>query len=62
MSDDCLFCKIAAGEIPATIVHESDDVLAFEDINPQAPTHVVIVPREHIPTDSPRMWPGSRVA
>ena len=50
MSDDCLFCKIVAGEIPATIVHESDDVLAFEDINPQAPTHVVIVPREHIPT------------
>ena len=50
MSDDCLFCKIAAGEIPATIVHQDDDVVAFEDINPQAPTHVVIIPRKHIPT------------
>ncbi len=50
MSDDCLFCKIAAGEVPATIVHESDDLLAFEDINPQAPTHVVIIPRKHVPT------------
>ena len=50
MSDDCLFCKIAAGEIPAKIVHEDEDVVAFEDINPQAPHHVVIVPRRHIAT------------
>jgi histidine triad (HIT) family protein len=50
MAEDCLFCKIIAGEVPSTIVHQDDDVVAFEDINPQAPTHVVIVPRQHIPT------------
>jgi len=47
---DCLFCKIVAGEIPADIVFENDDVIAFRDVNPQAPTHVLIVPRRHIPT------------
>lgn len=47
---DCLFCKIAGGEIPADIVYESDDVVAFRDINPQAPTHVLIIPRRHIAT------------
>ena len=47
---DCLFCKIANGEIPAEIVHESEDVVAFRDINPQAPTHVLIIPRRHIAT------------
>ena len=51
MSDsDCLFCKILARDIPADIVYESDDVIGFRDINPQAPTHVVIIPRRHIPT------------
>ena len=50
MSEDCLFCKIAAGEIPAAIVYQDDNVVAFDDINPQAPTHVVIVPRRHIAT------------
>jgi histidine triad (HIT) family protein len=50
MSDDCLFCKIAAGEIDAKVVHEDDDVVAFEDINPQAPHHLIIIPREHIAT------------
>ena len=50
MSDDCLFCKIANGEIPAKIVHEDDQVLAFEDVNPQAPLHVLIIPRRHIST------------
>lgn len=50
MPDDCLFCKIAAGQIPATIVHQDDDVVAFEDINPQAPQHLVIIPRAHIAT------------
>jgi len=50
MSDDCLFCKIAQGEIPAKIVYEDDQVLAFEDINPQAPFHVLIIPRRHIAT------------
>jgi len=47
---ECLFCKIAAGEIPANIVFEDEKVVAFEDINPQAPTHVLIIPRKHIPT------------
>ncbi|MFQ5515674.1 MAG: histidine triad nucleotide-binding protein [Myxococcota bacterium] len=47
---DCLFCKIGAGEIPASIVFENDRILAFEDINPQAPTHVQIIPRKHIPS------------
>lgn len=44
---DCLFCKIVAGEIPATIVRETDTTVAFRDINPQAPTHVLVVPRVH---------------
>ena len=44
---DCLFCKVVAGEIPAEVVHEGERVLAFRDINPQAPTHVLVVPREH---------------
>ncbi len=47
---DCLFCKISNGEIPADIVFQDDDVVAFRDINPQAPTHVLIIPRRHIPT------------
>lgn len=50
MSDDCLFCKILDGEIPAEIVHESDTTIAFRDINPQAPTHVLVIPRRHIST------------
>ncbi|MGW2515865.1 histidine triad nucleotide-binding protein [Streptomyces sp. NPDC001617] len=45
--DDCLFCKIAAGKIPATIVRETDTTVAFRDINPQAPTHVLVIPRAH---------------
>src|SRR5882762_9915703 len=44
----CLFCKIAAGEIPATIVRRQDGLLAFTDINPQAPTHLLVIPTEHI--------------
>ena len=47
---DCLFCKIIADEIPADIIYESTDAIAFRDINPQAPTHVLIVPRQHIAT------------
>jgi histidine triad (HIT) family protein len=47
---DCLFCRIVAGEIDADLVAEGDDWVAFRDINPQAPTHVLIVPREHIAT------------
>ena len=46
---DCLFCRIVAGEVPATVVRETADTLAFRDINPQAPTHVLVVPREHYP-------------
>jgi histidine triad (HIT) family protein len=46
---DCLFCKIVAGEIPSTVVLENDACFAFRDINPQAPTHVVVVPRDHHP-------------
>ncbi|HSG98284.1 MAG TPA: histidine triad nucleotide-binding protein [Woeseiaceae bacterium] len=47
---DCLFCKILAGEIPAELVYESDTAVAFRDINPQAPTHVLVIPRKHIAT------------
>ena len=47
MSSDCLFCKIAAKKIPAKIVYEDDEVFAFEDIGPQAPTHVLICPQKH---------------
>jgi histidine triad (HIT) family protein len=45
---DCLFCKIIKREIPSTIVYEDDHVLAFKDINPQAPTHVLVIPKRHI--------------
>jgi histidine triad (HIT) family protein len=45
---DCLFCRIAGGEIPATIVFQDDTVLAFKDITPQAPMHVLLIPRRHI--------------
>ena len=48
--DDCIFCKIAAGEIPAERVYEDDAVVAFRDLNPQAPTHVLVIPRQHIAT------------
>jgi histidine triad (HIT) family protein len=47
---DCLFCKIIAREIPASIVYEDERVLAFNDINPQGPTHVLVVPKRHIAT------------
>ena len=47
---DCLFCAIVAKTIPAKILYEDDQVLAFEDISPQAPSHVVIIPKQHIPT------------
>lgn len=45
---DCLFCKIIAGEIPSSKVYEDDNIYAFNDINPQAPVHILIVPKEHI--------------
>ncbi len=48
MSDNCLFCRIAAGEIPADTFYEDDDVIAFWDINPQAPKHFLVIPKRHI--------------
>ena len=49
-NDRCLFCRIASGEIPAKKAYEDDDVYAFYDINPQAPTHILVIPRKHIPS------------
>jgi len=49
-SSDCLFCKIVAGDIPADIIYETESSIAFRDVNPQAPTHVLIIPRQHIAT------------
>jgi histidine triad (HIT) family protein len=46
---ECIFCKIVAGELPATVVRQDEHTLAFRDINPQAPTHVLVVPKRHIP-------------
>lgn len=47
---ECLFCRIVRGEIPADIVFEGNDVVAFRDINPKAPTHILVIPRKHIPS------------
>ena len=47
---DCLFCKIAAGEIPSKKVYEDEEVVAFDDIEPQAPVHVLVIPRKHVAT------------
>ncbi len=49
MEADCIFCKIAAGAFGTQFLYESDEILAFRDINPQAPTHILIIPRRHIP-------------
>jgi histidine triad (HIT) family protein len=48
--ENCIFCKIVAGQIPAKLIHEDDDLIAFHDINPAAPVHLLIVPRQHIAT------------
>ena len=48
MAEQCLFCRIVRREIPAGIVHETEDVIAFRDINPQAPVHVLIIPQTHV--------------
>lgn len=50
MPPDCLFCRIAAGELPSTMVHDDELVIAFRDIAPRAPTHILVVPREHVPS------------
>lgn len=57
---DCLFCRIVRGEIPAAKVYEDDEVLAFRDIQPQRPVHVLVIPKRHIPTldDFPADEPG----
>ena len=48
--NECIFCRIAAGEIPATVVYEDENVLAFRDLHPQAPTHVLVIPKRHLST------------
>jgi len=48
--EGCIFCRIVRGEIPATVVYESSDAVAFEDVNPMAPVHVVVVPKTHVAT------------
>ena len=50
MASDCLFCRIVRGEIPAKIVAETPDCVAFRDVNPQAPVHVLVIPRAHVPS------------
>ena len=49
MKDDCGFCKLVAGEMDVSFLYESDDIVAFRDINPKAPVHILVVPRKHIP-------------
>ncbi|NCO38403.1 MAG: histidine triad nucleotide-binding protein [Armatimonadetes bacterium CG_4_10_14_3_um_filter_66_18] len=48
MGEDCLFCRIASKEIPSNVVYEDEQVLAFLDLNPQAPTHVLVIPKRHV--------------
>lgn len=50
MADDCIFCRIAKGEIPAEKVFENDEIVAFKDIQPSAPVHILVVPKQHVPT------------
>ena len=47
---DCIFCQIVAGKIPSEIIYQDEEVIAFRDINPQAPTHLIIIPKRHIPS------------
>lgn len=47
---DCIFCRIAAGDLPANLAYEDEDVIAFHDLNPQAPTHILVIPRQHFST------------
>ena len=49
MNKDCIFCRIVSGELPSETIYRDDEVIAFRDINPQAPTHILIIPKEHIP-------------
>ena len=58
--DDCIFCKIANGEIPANFVYSDENVVAFNDVNPQAPVHVLVIPRQHYASsaavENPSVW------
>ncbi len=54
---DCLFCKIAAGEIPSNKVYEDEEILAFRDINPQAPTHILVIPKAHAADSAAQITP-----
>lgn len=47
---ECIFCRIASGELPANLAYEDEDVVAFHDLNPQAPTHILVIPRQHFST------------
>lgn len=59
---DCLFCKIAAGEIPSNKVYEDESVLAFRDINPQAPTHILVIPKSHVADSAAQITPENSAA
>ena len=56
---DCLFCKVVAGEVPAKVVKRTDEAVAFRDIDPKAPTHVLVIPTQHIPAVRDAKGPGS---
>ena len=58
MADQCLFCRIARREIPATVIAETEDCVAFRDVNPQAPVHVLVIPRAHVPSLNDAADPG----
>ena len=61
--DNCIFCKIIQGTIPSDRVYQSEDVVAFRDLNPQAPVHVLVVPKNHVPSlDDPRAADGKMLA
>ena len=59
--DDCIFCKIIKGEIPSDKVYEDDKVLAFKDINPEAPVHILVIPKEHIESVNAVNYKNSQV-
>ncbi|HCD71545.1 MAG TPA: histidine triad nucleotide-binding protein [Thermovirga lienii] len=60
VSDDCIFCRIIKGELPAQFVYKDEKVVVIRDINPQAPTHLLVIPREHVPSadkvEDPSLW------
>lgn len=59
---DCIFCKIITGEIPAKFVYEDEHVVAFNDIHPKAPTHILMIPRKHVPKLADLEWTDSMLA